>query len=138
MAETNETGEDHILLFDGVCNLCNAYVRFFIKRDPRKRLRFAPLQSETGQSILMEHGLPTDHLSSIVFVESGLVYFNSSTVLRACGYLRFPWPVAKVFLLFPRPLRDLVYNWIARNRYHWFGKRKECFLPAPEDANRFL
>ena len=138
MAGTNETGEDHILLFDGVCNLCNAYVRFFIKRDPRKQFRFASLQSETGQSILKEHRLPTDYLGSIVFAECGRAHLNSSAILRACGYLRFPWPLAKAFLLFPRPLRDIVYNWIARNRYRWFGKMEECSLPDPEDTDRFL
>ena len=127
-----------ILLFDGIYNLCNGTVRFFIRRDLRKRLRFAPLQSETGQRILKANGLPINHLSSIVFVEDGRSYINSSAVLRACGHLRFPWPAVKVFLLVPHPFRDLIYKWIARNRYRWFGKKDECPLPTTTDADRFF
>ena len=138
MAETNETANDCLLLFDGVCNLCNSSVRFFIRRDPRKNLRFAPLQSATGQRILKERGVPTDHLASIVFVERGRVHLHSSAILRACGHLRFPWPATKVFLLVPNPFRDLTYKWVARNRYRWFGKKDECPLPDTADADRFL
>ena len=106
--------------------------------DLRKRLRFAPLQSETGQRILKANGLPINHLSGIVFVEDGRLYINSSAVLRACGHLRFPWPAVKVFLLVPRPFRNLAYQWVARNRYRWFGKKDECPLPDTADADRFL
>ena len=138
MEGVNDNTEPLVLLFDGICNLCNGTVRFFIRRDLRKRLRFAPLQSETGQRILKENGLSQDHLSSIVFVEDGRSYINSSAVLRACGHLRFPWPATKVFLLVPNPFRDLTYKWVARNRYRWFGKKDECPLPDTADADRFL
>ena len=138
MVETNDNTEALVLLFDGICNLCNGAVRFFIRRDLRKCLRFAPLQSETGQRILKANELPINHLSSIVFVEDGRSYINSSAVLRACGHLRFPWPAVKVFLLVPRPFRDQTYKWVARNRYRWFGKKDECPLPDTVDADRFL
>ena len=138
MAETNETANDCLLLFDGVCNLCNSSVRFFVRRDPRKNLRFAPLQSATGQRILKERGLPTDHLSSIVFVERDHAHLHSSAILRACGYLRFSWPAVKVFLVIPCFLRNWVYRWIARNRYRWFGTTEDCPVPRPEDADRFI
>ena len=87
MDEKNKRPETLVLLFDGVCNLCNGTVRFFVKRDPRKRLRFASLQSATGQRILTENGLPVDHLSSIVLVDRSQTHLNSSAVLHACGYL---------------------------------------------------
>ena len=138
MAETNETANDYVLLFDGVCNLCNSSVRFFIRRDPRKNLRFASLQSATGQRILKESGVPTDHLASIVIVERGRVHLHSSAILRACGHLRFPWPAVEVFLVIPCFLRDWVYRWIARNRYRWFGATEDCLTPRPEDADRFI
>ena len=138
MEGMNDNTKDLVLLFDGLCNLCNGTVCFFIRRDLHKRLRFAPLQSETGQRILKENGLSQDHLSSIVFVEEGSSYINSSAVLRACGHLRFTWPATKVFLLVPNPFRDLTYKWVARNRYRWFGKKDECPLPATADADRFL
>ena len=138
MVEANDNTVALVLLFDDICNLCNGTVRFFIRRDLRKCLRFAPLQSETGQRILKANGLPINHLSSTVFVEDRRSYINSSAVLRACGHLRFPWPATKVFLLVPRPFRDLTYKWVARNRYRWFGKKDECPLPDTADADRFL
>ena len=138
MVETNDKTDALVLLFDGICNLCNGTVRFFIRRDLHKHLRFAPLQSETGQRILKANGLPINHLSGIVFVEDGRLYINSSAVLRACGHLRFPWPAVKVFLLVPRPFRNLAYQWVARNRYRLFGKKDECPLPDTADADRFL
>jgi predicted DCC family thiol-disulfide oxidoreductase YuxK len=138
MTQNQDKEQNLVILFDGVCNLCNGAVRFFIKHDSRQRLRFASLQSESGRCILEKHGLPDDHLSSIVFVEGENSHLNSSAFLRACRHLRFPWYAATVFLLIPRPIRDLIYKWIARNRYRWFGKRDSCSLPNSADADRFL
>ena len=138
MSQTQNSKKNLVILFDGICNLCHGAVRFFIKRDPQQKLRFASLQSESGRFILKRHGLPDDHLSSIVIVEGENFYLNSTAFLKACRHLRFPWPVVTVFLLIPRPIRDLIYKWIARNRYRWFGKKDACPLPDPADADRFL
>ena len=138
MRKNQNKEQNVVILFDGVCNLCNGAVRFFIKHDRRQRLRFASLQSESGRFILEKHGLPDDYLSSIVFVEGESFYLNSTAVLRACRHLGFPWSTAKVFLFIPRPIRDLIYKWIARNRYRWFGKMDSCSLPDPATADRFL
>tara|TARA_B100001123_G_scaffold345078_1_gene392332 strand:+ start:301 stop:834 length:534 start_codon:yes stop_codon:yes gene_type:complete len=138
MSESAETEKNHVILFDGVCNLCNGFVHFFVKRDPLKNLCFAPLQSKTGQRILAESGLPVDNLGSIVFVEDGHTHLNSTAVLRACKYLRFPWPTMKILLLIPSFLRNWIYRWIAKNRYRWFGKLEDCPLPQPNDTDRFI
>jgi predicted DCC family thiol-disulfide oxidoreductase YuxK len=82
--------------------------------------------------------VPSDHLASIVFVERNRVHLHSSAILRACGYLRFPWPAVKVFLGIPCFLRNWVYRWIARNRYRWFGTTEDCPTPRPEDADSFI
>ena len=138
MRRNRQEKENLVILFDGICNLCHGAVRFFIKRDPARHLRFSSLQSEPGRRILKKHGLPNDYLSSIVFIEGENLFLHSTACLKACRHLRFPWSAAKVFLLVPRPIRDLIYKWIAGNRYHWFGKKKACPLPDPADVDRFL
>jgi len=116
-----------VVLFDGLCNLCNGVVRFIIARDPAARFRFAPLQpAEAGAR------------DSIVLVESGKTYTRSTAALRIARGLRFPWPLICALMVVPRPLRDVVYDWVARHRYGWFGKRTACMAPAPEVRGRFL
>lgn len=128
--------EGPILLFDGECNLCAASVRFVIARDPARRVRFASLQSEFARHRpgLSAEGDP----ESLVLLEGDRVRFRSTAVLRLCGYLGGAWPLLRVFLLVPGPLRDLAYRWIARNRYRWFGRRDACWLPGPESEGRFV
>jgi predicted DCC family thiol-disulfide oxidoreductase YuxK len=127
-----------IVLFDGVCNLCNGSVQFLLKRDTRARLRFASLQSEVGRSLMAEHGLDPDALSSVVLVEDGRIWQESSAALRVARHLPGAWKLLRVFAVIPRPLRDAVYRLIARNRYRWFGKTETCWLPTPELRGRFL
>jgi predicted DCC family thiol-disulfide oxidoreductase YuxK len=127
-----------VVLFDGVCNLCNGSVRFIIERDPRARFQFAPLQSPVADRLI---GAQVDRASlpdSIVLVDEGRLYVRSSAALRIARGLRFPWPLAWVFMVVPRPIRDWVYDLIARHRYAWFGKRDECMVPTPEVRGRFL
>ncbi|MBT7924181.1 MAG: thiol-disulfide oxidoreductase DCC family protein [Opitutae bacterium] len=138
MRPNQEQVQHLVILFDGVCNLCHGAVRFFIKRDSERHLRFASLQSESGRRILEKFGLPNDYLSSVVFVEGENFYLDSTAFLKACRHLGFPWSAANVFLLIPRPIRDLIYKWIAGNRYRWFGKMDSCSLPDPAAADRFL
>jgi predicted DCC family thiol-disulfide oxidoreductase YuxK len=123
-----------VILFDGVCNLCNGVVRFIIARDPAARFRFASLQSDTAQR-LMKENRPGD---TIVLLEEGKMYSKSAAALRIARGLRFPWPLLCAFIVVPRPLRDLVYDWVARHRYGWFGKLDTCLLPTPELQNRFV
>jgi len=120
-----------VVLFDGVCNLCNGVVRFIIARDPSARFRFAPLQ-------WVDDGGPAGTTDSIVLVEAGKRYTKSTAALRIARGLRFPWPLLYALVLVPRPLRDLVYDWVARHRYGWFGKRASCMVPTPEIRSRFL
>ncbi len=127
-----------IVLFDGVCNLCNASVNFAIDRDPRGRIAFASLQSPSGQELLAEHGLSTTELETVVLISGGRAYTRSSAALRLLGKLRMPWPLLMPLLLIPPPLRNLVYNFIARRRYRWFGHTETCRVPTPELQSRFL
>ncbi len=126
------------MLFDGVCNLCNASVDFIVKRDGRAAFRFASLQSEAGEALLRRFQLPTDEHRSLVLVEGDRHYTRSSAALRIARRLGGLWPVFYAFIVVPRFLRDAVYDLVARNRYHWFGKRDTCRVPTPELKSRFL
>jgi predicted DCC family thiol-disulfide oxidoreductase YuxK len=127
-----------IILFDGVCNLCNSVVQFVIARDPRARFRFAPLQSEAAAARLHQFLAHQSASDSIVLVENDRVYTRSAAALRIARGLRFPWPLAFLFIAVPRPLRDWLYGIVAQHRYHWFGRREACMVPTPELRNRFL
>lgn len=120
---------NRVLLFDGVCNLCNGAVQFIIKRDPDGLISFTSLQSETGQSLLKKSGLPTDQFDSFVFIEDGQVYTKSTAAIKVFRHLRGLWRLFVLFFAVPKPFRDMVYSFIARNRYKWFGKKNECMLP---------
>ena len=128
-----------IVLFDGVCNLCNASVNFIIDRDPHDRFRFAALQSERGVALLAEHGHTVSaEPDSIVLVEGGRIFERSTAALRIARHLRGAWKLLYGFMIVPRPLRDLVYRFIARHRYRWFGRTEACRVPTPELRARFL
>lgn len=127
-----------ILLFDGVCNLCNGAVQFIIQRDPSGIFRFASLQSEAAAGMLARFPEAPRNISTIVLLENGRLYTRSDAALRAARYLPAPWPALYGFIIIPRPLRNAVYDWIARNRYRWFGKKDQCMVPAPELKERFL
>ncbi|MEQ6378717.1 thiol-disulfide oxidoreductase DCC family protein [Bacillaceae bacterium S4-13-58] len=128
---------DRIVLFDGVCNFCDQSVQFIIKRDPNGYFKFASLQSEIGEKLRKEAGAPND-LDSIVLIE-GKQYFSKSTAaLRIARKLKGPWKWMMVFWIIPKPIRDGVYNIIAKNRYKWFGQKESCTLPSVEERERFL
>lgn len=136
---TNPSGAHAVLLFDGVCNLCNGGVVFIVKRDPRGRIHFATLQSGAAGSLLRSIGIdPAALPESMVLVEGGRAHTRSAAALRLVRNLRFPWPLLYAFVLVPRPLRDWLYNVVARHRYRWFGKRDVCMVPTPELRGRFL
>ena len=123
-----------IVFFDGVCNLCNGAVRFILARDPAGRFRFAPLQSQAAERFLGDDR-PAE---SIILLEGGKTHTKSTAVLRIARGLRFPWPMLYGFVAVPRPWRDWIYNWVARHRYAWFGKREFCMVPSPELRRRFM
>lgn len=144
MSTTAQTGESAIVLFDGVCNLCNGAVQFILDRDRAGRFRFASLQSDSGRALLGQHGVPVPDgdPDSIILVEttaSGTrVLSHSTAALRIARHLSFPWFLGYAAIVLPRPLRDLVYRFIAKNRYRWFGKTNECRVPTPEIRARML
>lgn len=127
-----------VLLFDGVCNLCNSSVNFILARDPKAKFRFASLQSDEGQELLQAFEDRPSDLSSVVLIEDGQLYARSDAALRVARQLSGGWPLLYAFIVLPRALRDAVYDWIARNRYRWFGKRDSCMMPSPELRSRFL
>ena len=127
-----------IVLFDGVCNLCDRSVQFILDRDPTGVFRFASLQSDTGRALLVDHQIDPDALASIVVVDGETAYTRSDAALRIAKDLRFPWNALWGLRIVPRFLRDAVYELIARNRYRWFGTRESCRLPTPDVAARFL
>lgn len=126
-----------IILFDGVCNLCNNTIDFIIKHDRKKWFRFASLQSETGERLKHKFHIPPE-TDSIVFVHNSTFYIESEAALEIARLLPYPWKLARVFKIVPRTLRDKVYRWIARNRYRWFGKRETCRLPTPKEKESFI
>ncbi|HHS95742.1 MAG TPA: thiol-disulfide oxidoreductase DCC family protein [Phaeodactylibacter sp.] len=127
-----------ILLFDGICKLCNASVQFIIKKDKDALFRFASLQSEVGQSLLQNHQLSTKELESAVLLVEDKVYTRSSAALQVLRRLGLPWSLMAVFLLLPKGIRDIAYNIIAKNRYRWFGKKDSCMMPTEDIKSRFL
>lgn len=127
-----------VILFDADCNLCNGSVQFVIRRDPRARFRFAGLRSVAGRAALAAAGVQASLPDSIVLVRGNRVLMKSAAALAIARGLRLPWPLLTVFWLVPYPLRDLVYDWVARNRYRWFGKRQQCWVPTSELRSRFL
>ena len=127
-----------LLLFDGVCNLCNSSVQFILLRDKKDRFRFASLQSDYGQNLLREHNLPTETFNSLVLVENDKVYKKSTAALRIARKLKGLWPLLFAFIIIPPFIRNFVYDIIAKNRYRWFGKKEECMLPRPEWKQKFL
>lgn len=127
-----------VILFDGVCNLCNGSVLFIIKRDPKSKFYFAALQSDVGSSQLKKFGLPPAELNSVLLIKAGKLYQKSNAALEIAKHLSGLWPALYILKIVPSFLRDGVYSWIARNRYHWFGKKEACMIPTPELKSRFL
>ncbi|MCX7743057.1 MAG: thiol-disulfide oxidoreductase DCC family protein [Flavobacteriales bacterium] len=127
-----------IVLFDGVCNFCNASVQFIIKHDSNAIFRFASLQSKLAMDIIREVGLEENKVNSVVLVYKNKVYIQSDAALNIVKMLSGIWPVFYLLIIIPKPVRDFFYNVIARNRYRWFGKKDQCMVPPPELKYRFL
>lgn len=134
----NKTENKLIVLFDGVCNLCNNSVLFMIKRDKKDRIRYAALQEETGQQLVNQYGIDTTKVDSIILIENNKYYIKTTAALRIARILSGWYPLLAVFLIFPAFMRDWTYNILARNRYRWFGKKESCMIPTPELQSKFL
>ncbi len=135
---TEADGRTGIIVFDGVCVLCSRWVRFLLPRDRRAVFRFAAMQSEAGQRLLAAHGLDPLDPVSFLFLDGGRAFTDSGAILRVLLRLGGPWRLLAIGYAVPRPVRDALYRWIARNRYRWFGRRDACFIPNPDAAARFL
>ena len=127
-----------IILFDGICNLCNGAVTYVIKRDPKDRFRFAALQSDIGQALVAEHGIDTSKVDSIILIENNKVYSKSTAALRIAKYMKGGYPLLYGFMIIPNFIRNWVYDFVARNRYKWYGKKEACMIPTPELKAKFL
>ena len=127
-----------IILFDGVCNLCNGSVQFVLTRDKNRHFLYATLQGEQAEKLLKKHGKNNKDLDSFLLIENGQLYQKSTAALRVAKKLNAAWPLLYFFIIIPQPLRDTVYNFIAKNRYKWFGKRESCMLPTKETKALFL
>ena len=136
--EADVPSDATVVLFDGVCNLCNGLVSFLIPRDSDGRLQFAALQSDAGQELLTRHGLPTDGFDSFVLVEGEQLYTKSAAAIRVAELLGWPYRAARVGRLVPRGHRDSIYDIVADNRYDWFGRKEQCMIPDEDDSDRFL
>ena len=130
--------EPPVILFDGVCNFCNYWVNFAIKRDGKKKLKFTPLQGETAMQLLPRYNINPTSLSSVIFIDAGKAYTQSSAAIRICKHLNGGWKLFYALIVIPKFIRDFLYNIIARNRYKWFGKKDTCMVPTMELRERFL
>ena len=131
--------EKKIILFDGVCNLCDGVVNFIIKRDKKDIFRYASLQSEVGQKLTKENGIDTSKMDTFILIESNTKYsLKSTAALRIARQLSGGYPLLSIFLIIPIPIRNWIYDIISKNRYKWFGKTDQCWIPTPELQSRFI
>ncbi len=135
----NDMDGKKIILFDGVCNLCNGAIQFIIKRDKNDLFRYATLQSDIGQQLITERAIDTSKVDSIILIVPGVAYFTKSDaaleVAKGFGGL---WKTMTIFTWVPKTLRDAIYDLIAKNRYKWFGRKDSCMIPTPELQAKFL
>ncbi len=133
-----ERFQDHIVLFDGVCNLCTSAVQFIIRHDRRAVWKFVSLQSELGRRLCAEHGCDPDDMQSILLLKEGVAYTRSDAALEIAREFDGPWRLLTVLRIVPRAVRDWVYSALAQNRYQWFGRRDTCMIPTDDLRARFL
>jgi predicted DCC family thiol-disulfide oxidoreductase YuxK len=131
--------EQRVILFDGICNLCNASVVFVLQHERQPVFRFASCQSQTGKELLRRCGLPAAYIQAVILIDEGKIYSGSTAALKIGQTLKFPWSIlSSLGLLVPKPIRDWVYSQIAKHRYQWFGKQDVCMVPTENLKIRFL
>lgn len=137
--QSHEWGHyERVIVFDGVCNFCNAFVNFVMDRDSRGVFKFGTLQSQPAQEILRQLHLSTRDYETFLLLEDGKVFSKSTAALKILRGLHGCWPWLYAFIIIPRPLRDLLYSFIARHRYQWMGKSETCRVPSPKERARFI
>jgi predicted DCC family thiol-disulfide oxidoreductase YuxK len=129
---------ERVVLFDGVCKLCNSWVKFLIRHDPQQRFRLASVQSVQGLALLAWSGLPTERFDTMAYIEDGQLLVRSDALLRILAQLSGPWRLLALLRVLPRPVRDWCYDRIALNRYRLFGRYDSCLLPSADHERRFL
>ena len=135
----NLENNKQLILFDGVCNLCNSSVQFIIKRDKMDVFRYAALQSDIGQRIIEKFNISTSKTDSIILYSNKFgVFYKSTAALKIASKLGFPTNILSIFLIVPPIIRNVVYDYIAKNRYKWYGKKDHCMIPTPELKSKFL
>jgi predicted DCC family thiol-disulfide oxidoreductase YuxK len=130
-----------IIFFDGVCNFCDRSVQFIFQRDNKGYFQFCPLQSEKAELLLSQSGGSSSKdgaLYTVMLLENGKIYERSTAALRMARKLNKTWPLLYILMIVPRPIRDFVYAFIAKNRYKWFGKKESCMIPSAELRSRFI
>jgi predicted DCC family thiol-disulfide oxidoreductase YuxK len=127
-----------LIIFDGQCHLCAGSVQFILKHESAPHYLFAPVQSTTGAQSMLKHGLDPSDVNTFLVIEDDLAFTRSDAALRIARRLRLPWRLLVVLALVPRPLRNWGYNLVASNRYRWFGRSQECWLPNQAYAKRFI
>lgn len=134
----DKTNDTAIILFDGVCNLCNSSVQFIINRDKKNIFRFASIQSEVGTNLLKLYNFDLSITDSIILIENGKAYSRSTAALRISKRLSGLYCLLYVFIIVPPFIRNAIYDLVAKNRYKWFGKKKECMVPTEEMRSKFI
>lgn len=129
---------NNVILFDGVCNLCNSAITFVIQRDKKDVFRYAALQSDIGNKLAEKYNINLDTVDSIILVTDKKAYVKSTAALRIALKLSSGWPLMSSFLILPAFFRNWVYDFIARHRYNWFGKKEACMIPTPALKSKFL
>lgn len=133
------SSKKQLILFDGVCNLCNSWVQYIIKHDKNDLFQFTPIQSEIGQELTKKYNIDTLKTDSIIlYSEKQGIHYKSTAALLIARQLGFPINIMIVFLIVPPFIRDWVYNYIAKNRYAWYGKREACMVPSPDIKKKFI
>jgi predicted DCC family thiol-disulfide oxidoreductase YuxK len=127
-----------IILFDGVCNFCDGAINFVLKQDKKDVFRFAPLQSQMGQNLLAQYQIPKKDFESFILIQDGKAYQKSTAAIKVLNQLPWYWKALQAFWIVPKFIRDGIYDFIAHNRYKWFGKKDVCMIPTPEMRSRFL
>lgn len=130
--------QESIILFDGLCNLCDGAVNFVIKHDVEKKYLFTSLQSNAGQKLLKQYNLPLKNFNSFTLIQDSKVFIQSTAALKVAKDLKGVIKFIYIFIIVPPFIRNAIYNWIAKNRYKWFGKKEVCLVPTPELKTRFL
>lgn len=131
--------DKQLIIFDGVCNLCNSSVQYVIRKDKKKQFLFTSLQGDVGKNILEHFDIDTSKMDSILlYSPKGTIHYKSTAALKVALRLGFPQSLLSVFLIVPAFIRNGVYDYIARNRYKWYGKKDACYIPTPDLTKRFL